>query len=138
MRQRVEMDRLQELVRLHRMGTGDREVARLLGMSPNTERQYRRALLAAGLLAGPVEELPELDVLKRAVSEHLPAKAAPQQASSLQDWLEDIVALHAKGLGPRGIYDRLQLENAGLRESKASLSAVKLETSFRNCGIPIA
>ncbi len=34
MQRRVDMDRLQELVRLHRMGTGDREVARLLGMSP--------------------------------------------------------------------------------------------------------
>jgi len=38
---RTEMDQLQELVRLHRMGTGCREVARLLGISPNTERQYR-------------------------------------------------------------------------------------------------
>ena len=37
----VDMDRLQELVRLHRMGTGEREVARLLGMSPTTERSYR-------------------------------------------------------------------------------------------------
>lgn len=125
MRQRVEMDRLQELVRLHRMGTGDREVARLLGMSPNTERQYRRALLAAGLLEGLVGELPELEVLKRAVSQHLPAKSAPQQTSSLQEWMDDIVALHAKGVGPRGIYDRLQLENEGFRESKPSLSSVK-------------
>ena len=41
MQRRVDMDRLQELVRLHRMGTGDREVARLLGMSPNTERVSR-------------------------------------------------------------------------------------------------
>lgn len=29
---RVDMDRLQELVRLHRMGTGAREVARVLGL----------------------------------------------------------------------------------------------------------
>ena len=41
---RVDMDRLQELVRLHRMGTGVREVARLVSMSPNTERAYREAL----------------------------------------------------------------------------------------------
>jgi hypothetical protein len=33
----VDMHRLQELVRLHRMGTGAREVARLLKMSPNTD-----------------------------------------------------------------------------------------------------
>ncbi len=37
---RTDMHRLQELVRLHRMGTGAREVARLLRMSPNTERDY--------------------------------------------------------------------------------------------------
>ena len=41
---RVEMHRLQELVRLHRMGTGCRKVANLLKMSPNTEREYRQAL----------------------------------------------------------------------------------------------
>ena len=46
---RVDMDRLQELVRLHRMGTGAREVARILQISPNTEREYRVALGAEGL-----------------------------------------------------------------------------------------
>lgn len=125
MRKRVEMDRLQELVRLHRMGTGDREIARLLAMSPNTERQYRRALVEAGLLEGPVDELPELDVLKRAVTERLPVKVAPQQVSSLQQWLASITALHGKGLGPKGIYDRLHLEDESFRVSGASLSAVK-------------
>lgn len=35
---RIDMDRLQELVRLHRMGTGAREAAHLLRMGPNTER----------------------------------------------------------------------------------------------------
>jgi hypothetical protein len=58
MQRRVDMDRLQELVRLHRMGSGAREVARLLSMSPNTERMYRLALEAVGLLAGPVADLP--------------------------------------------------------------------------------
>lgn len=38
MRGRTDMHKVQELVRLHRMGTGAREVARLLGISPNTER----------------------------------------------------------------------------------------------------
>ncbi|MFC2172126.1 hypothetical protein ACFLU6_05780 [Acidobacteriota bacterium] len=49
---RLEMHRLQELVRLHRMKSGCREVARLLKMSPKTERDYRVALEAAGLLQG--------------------------------------------------------------------------------------
>jgi hypothetical protein len=46
------MHRLQELVRLHRLDTGEREAARLLGLGPNTERRYRDALAVAGLLEG--------------------------------------------------------------------------------------
>jgi hypothetical protein len=37
------MHRLQELVRLHRLGTGAGEAARLPGLGPNTERWYREA-----------------------------------------------------------------------------------------------
>jgi hypothetical protein len=48
---RTEMHRLQDLVRHHRLGTGCREIARLLGMSPNTERRYREALEEALLRA---------------------------------------------------------------------------------------
>ena len=62
-RKRKDMHQLQELVRLHRLGTGAREVARLLGMSPNTEREYRRAFQTAGLLEGPAEELPAVEAL---------------------------------------------------------------------------
>jgi hypothetical protein len=65
---RTEMDQLQELVRLHSMGTGYREVARLLAISPNTERQYREILAKEGLLSGPVEPLPELAELEAAVA----------------------------------------------------------------------
>jgi len=115
MQWRVDMDGLQELVRLHRMGTGDREVARLLGMSPNTERQYRRALATAGLLAGAVEELPALEVLKAAVEERLPRKLPVQQTSSLEGWLGRIDELWKQGLGPRAVYDRLRLEEEGFR-----------------------
>src|SRR5262245_20485825 len=50
---RIDMDRLQELVRRHRLKTGAREVARLLGMSPNTSRVYRLALATQDLLEGP-------------------------------------------------------------------------------------
>lgn len=58
---RVEMHRLQELVRLHRLNTGAREVARLLKMRSKRERAYRVALEAAELLAGPVDEVPALE-----------------------------------------------------------------------------
>ena len=52
------MHRLQELVRLHRMGTGCRAAAALLGMSPNTERVYRQALIASSPWDGAVDASP--------------------------------------------------------------------------------
>lgn len=103
--QRIDMHRLQELVRLHRQGTGAREVARLLGMSPNTERSYREALQTAGLLDGPAGELPDLSVLKAAVPRRLPA----QQVSNAEAWAEEVKRLlKKKGVGPRAIYDHLR------------------------------
>lgn len=124
-RERIDMDRLRELVRLHRMGTPAREVARLLAMSPNTERVYRAALTAFGLLAGSPEDVPELDVLKAAVEEHRPPKLPGQQRSSLEAWTARVTALRKSGLGPRAIYDRLRLEDPAFVESRASYSAVK-------------
>lgn len=44
------MHKLQELVRLHRLGDSTREVARKLAISPNTEREYRSIVSAAGVL----------------------------------------------------------------------------------------
>jgi DNA-binding NarL/FixJ family response regulator len=45
------MHRLQELVRLHRMGLPARQIATELGMGPNTERRYRQILAALGCSA---------------------------------------------------------------------------------------
>lgn len=122
---RLEMHRLQELVRLHRMHVPVREVARLLGMSPNTERDYRTVLQSAGLLAGPVLSLPELETLKAAVLEAKPPpRSLPaQQVSSLAGWRSRIEALMDKGLRPRAIFDRLRLEHADT--FAGSYSAVK-------------
>jgi transposase len=106
------MDRLQELVRLHRMETGPCEVARLLGMSRNTERMYRAVIEAAGLLRGTVDDLPALETLKAIVIAALPPKDAPQCTSSLERWTEHVRPLLDKGLGPRAIYDRLRLDHA--------------------------
>ena len=110
---RTDMDRLQELVRLHRMGTGPCEVARLLGMSRNTERVYRAALDGAGLLRGAVGDLPALDVLKAHIAAALPSKDAPQCVSSLEPWADHVRLLLGKGVGPRAIYDRLRLDHPG-------------------------
>ena len=70
MTKRVELHRLEEMVRLHRLGTTKHEVARMLVMSPNTERVYRGALAAAGLLDGPVDAPPSLAELRAAVVTH--------------------------------------------------------------------
>ena len=83
---RIDMHRLQEMVRLFRQGNGYREIARLLHMSPNTERPYREALLAAGLLGGDVSDLPSLEVLQTAVREHFKERVSPQQTSSIAIW----------------------------------------------------
>ncbi len=105
------MHRLQDLVRLHRMGTGAREVARLVRVSPNTERLYRTAIEEAGLLEGDPDELPTAVELKQALREHLPSKPAPQQVSTIERWRDRVAELIRKGLGPKAIFDRLRLQN---------------------------
>ena len=122
MRRRVEMHRLEEMVRLHRRGPSKHESARMLAMSPNTERVYRRAPSAAELLDGAVDALPSLAELRAAVTAHHPPKLPPQQTSTVDAFRERIEALMAKGLRPRAIYDRLRLESP---EFRGSYSAIK-------------
>lgn len=109
---RTDMHRLQELVRLHRLGERPREVSRLLGMSPKTEGKYRRALLAAGLLAGATDALPELDVLKAAVLAHHPVVAPRVVATSLDAWVDRIrsTLVGPKPPGLRALWDQLRRE----------------------------
>lgn len=107
-RGRLTMDRLQELVRLHRLEVGARERARLLGMSPNTERRYRDAVQKAGLLEGSPNELPELDVLKSAVRLSMPSRIPEQQVSKLEEWRTQIQALMDAGLRAKEIRRRLK------------------------------
>ena len=116
------MHRLQELVRLHRLGLGPREVARHLQMGPNTERQYREAIQKAGLLEGAAEDLPAAEALKGALEEHAPRKLPPQQQSSIERWKPRIEQLLDKGLGPKAILDRLRLEEESFQ---GGLGAVK-------------
>ena len=115
---RVDMHRLQELVRLHRLGTGAREVARLLEMSPNTEREYRLAFAQAGLLVGELAILPPLEVLKSV----LPARVPPQQTSTVDAWAQEVARLTGKGCGPRAIFDHLRTQR---EDFQGSYDAVK-------------
>src|SRR5690606_5274596 len=109
---RIDMHRLQELVRLHRMGIPCRRVAHVLKMGPNTERRYREALLKADLLLGEPADLPELDLLKMAIELYLPDKPAPQQASSVEDFRFQIETMWKRGAGPRAIFDALKLDES--------------------------
>jgi transposase len=119
---RIEMHRLQELVRLFRMDVGCREVTRLLKMGTNVERRYREALDLEGLLRGDPRVLPDMDVLKAAVLKHLPPRKPPVRASSIEPWAEEIRLMLEKKASPTSIYDCLRL---GHEDFGGSLSAVK-------------
>jgi len=96
------MHRLQELVRLHRMGTGCHAAAALLGMSPNTERVYRKATSASSLWDDVVDALSPLDELRRAVDAQRPvACAPPQQCSSLERY-RGVIKARRQGGPDRG------------------------------------
>ena len=87
-KRRTEMHRLQDLVRFHRQRTGARETARLLGMGPNTERMFREAIAAAGLLDGAPDALPSLEELRGAVLAKHPLPALPKhQVTSLEGYV---------------------------------------------------
>jgi len=119
---RVEMHRLQELVRLYRLGTGVRERARLLRMSTRTEREYREAIAAAGLLEGDAGELPEGAELQAAVEALKPPAPTGEVATTVDRWMPAIRAGVARGAGPTAIWDKLHRTEP---EFQASLSAVK-------------
>lgn len=106
------MHRLQELVRLHRLGTPVREVARLLQMSPNTERRYRQCLSQAGLLDGPATETPELQQLLHVVEPLQPTETQPpdHERSTVEPFRDVVQQLVKDGLRARAVYDRLRLE----------------------------
>jgi transposase len=118
MRPRKDMHDLQELVRLHRLGTPTRDAARALNMSRNTLRLYKERLREAGLLEGAPDGLPSLEQLSEAVPQRVP----PQQRSSAADWTVRIAELVAAGHEPGAIFQRLQVEEPGF---SASYDAVK-------------
>lgn len=128
------MHRLQELVRLHRMGVGDRETARLLGMGPNTERLYRRAIEQEGLLAGDAADVPDVELLKAAVDKHAPPKQPPQQVSSVAVWRPQVEQLLEHKLGAKAIHDRLRLEHADFTGSYAAVKRL-VQTIARERGV---
>jgi transposase len=118
MRRRKDMHDLQELVRLHRLGTPVRAASDALGMSRNTHKGYREKLDAAALLDGPPEDLPTLEALSAAVPQRVPR----QQRSSAEAWTERLTELVDAGHQPSAIFQRLTTEEPGFN---ASYDAVK-------------
>lgn len=115
-----DMDKLKELVRMHRMGMDKCGVARALRMSRSTEQKYRKLLDAAGLLHGDVEDLPELDVL---IAVCVSARTTPEQErSSVEGWRPRIAALAKGGIQATAIHQVLTEEDETF---KGSISAVK-------------
>lgn len=118
----VEMHRLQELVRLHRLKTSAREVCRLLGMGRTTEWHYRQALAKAGLLVGDPSDLPALEVIKAAAKHSADKALAQQEISTVEPWRAHIEPMVKRGAKPRAIRDCLRLSHP---EFACSESAVK-------------
>ena len=105
------------------MGTGFRAVARMLRISPNTEREYRKALAAAGMLEGDPNDLPELATLQAVLEKHRPARLAPQQESSVERWTAEVKAILAPHQGrgdPRRVRQIKTLKYQGGGSSRAN------------------
>ena len=113
---RIDMHRLQEVIRLHRLGRSRRAIARQLRIGRNTVRGYLEAVSKAGILDGPAEDLPELDHLRAIVEEHVPSAQAPQQVSTVEMWRDEIVRLRGEQeAGPTAIVTvhGVRVPNAG-------------------------
>lgn len=122
-RRSIDMHRLQEMVRLHRQHASQREIARQLKLGRNTQRKYRKALQQAGLLDGPPDQLPELELLRQAVEQAFgEPKRPPQEVSTVEPYKDDIAKMLERGAHPTAIWDRLRLEQS---DFTGSLSAVK-------------
>jgi len=91
-------------------------------MSTRTEREYREALQATGLLDGDPACLPALEVLRAAVEKAKPPAQPREIASSVTPWLPRIRKMMDKGAQPQAIWDHLDRTEA---DFGASLSAVK-------------
>ncbi len=78
-------------------------MTRLLGVSPNTEREYRIAVGKAGLLEGLADELPALDAFEATLPRALP----PQRVSAVEKWTTEVKRLREKESEARAIHDHL-------------------------------
>jgi len=118
---RPDMHRLQEMIRLHRMGQSLREIARQLRMGRDTIRQYLDVFAEGEVLSGHVDDLPAAGALQTLVEAHAGTKP-PRQLSTIDQWRDAIEKKLANGAGPTPIHDYLRLHKP---DYDGSLSAVK-------------
>ena len=117
MRARCDVDRLVEMVRLHRLGIPDKTAAKMLKMGPNTHRHARNCFRDAGVWDGS-GELPSYEALRALIPQKLP----PQQISTVEPWKELVRGMVQKGLEAKAIHSRLLLD---IPDFQASYHAVK-------------
>jgi transposase len=118
----IDMHRLQEAVRLHRLGNSQRKIAEKLGMGRTTLRRYFAALNEAHLLDGGTEVLPDLAALRDAVALGVKRKEPAQKKSGVEAWRQKIESMHRRGAGPTAIHDFLRVHEP---DYVGSLSSVK-------------
>lgn len=87
-------------------------VARLLEVSPNTERDYRLRLQAHGVLQGDPKQLPELLDLQKLVRVSRPPPSPPP--SALDGYRAGLQKLLSRGKQPQAIYDELRQKHPAL------------------------
>ena len=119
---RTDMHRLQEVIRLSRLGKSTRRIAKQLSMGRDTIHEYLAVVSKAGLLEGAVDSLPEAHVLAALVREHMASKERESVPSTVEVWRPEIERLRKKGAKPTAIHDHLRVNLTGY---VGSLSAIK-------------
>lgn len=117
---RIGMHRLQDLIRLHRMGLNTRDCASSLQMSPNTERVYRHIFERAGLWDGSPEDLPTVPLLQEVVLRERPFTVSlPSEA--LASYSKAILQMAEQGATPRAIFDALKRAHDDFTASESAV-----------------
>ena len=90
-------------------------------MGRTTEWHYRKVFQDAGVLEGPADDLPAVEVLKAASRAVVAAAAAQQEISSVEPWRGQVVAMVERGAGARAIFDRLRVEHSDFASSESAV-----------------
>lgn len=96
--QKTEMHRLQDVVRLHRLGASARRIAKQISMGRDTIRIYLAVLSQAAPSEEPVDSLPEIDEARTLVLEQIDSSEPTAQQSSVERFEDEIMCLRRLAL----------------------------------------